>query len=369
MKKISLVATKHISLKSFFLPLIKTYLNNNFKLTIICNDYTELKNLLDPVYKNNINYIDLNFPTKLYRIINPFIFINTVLKINYFLKKNKHEIIHLNTPIASHFFRIANIFNNNYLIYHVHGFRFHNKGNLVKNLFNFLIEYFLSFFTNKYIAINSYDQKIISKYFKKENILISGMGLDLSLLNKFYIKKKRLSQNIRIGIIASYKKEKGYNDIIEIAKLFKTNNRINFYCYGYGDFIKYKKYIKKFNLNNLKMNPQIDNIYSEISNFDLLIHPSRREGLSVCIIESMALGIPVITTTIRGCEDLIQDKYNGRLYNPGDIKKLYNLVNDFMNNWEIYNKYSIISYQIIQKNYNSIHLSERIKNYVNEINI
>ena len=67
-----------------------------------------------------------------------------------------------------------------------------------------------------------------------------------------------------------------------------------------------------------------------------MIIPSRREGLSVAIMEGMALGIPIITTTVRGCEDLITDKKNGSLYIPGDIKSLSNIITDFQKNYEFY---------------------------------
>lgn len=44
---------------------------------------------------------------------------------------------------------------------------------------------------------------------------------------------------------------------------------------------------------------------------DCLIFPSEREGMSVCIMEAQCMGLPVITTSARGCGQLVRDGENG----------------------------------------------------------
>jgi len=60
--------------------------------------------------------------------------------------------------------------------------------------------------------------------------------------------------------------------------------------------------------------------YLEIG--DLLVHPSRFEGLSNAIMEGMACGLPVIASRIPGNQELVRDRVNGLLFDPGDAADL-----------------------------------------------
>jgi glycosyltransferase involved in cell wall biosynthesis len=65
------------------------------------------------------------------------------------------------------------------------------------------------------------------------------------------------------------------------------------------------------------------NLYLSIS--ELFIFPSSKEGMPVCIMEALSMGVPVITLDSRGCNDLIKNGLNGVLLaeNPKvkDIKE------------------------------------------------
>ena len=55
---------------------------------------------------------------------------------------------------------------------------------------------------------------------------------------------------------------------------------------------------------------------------DLFVLPSREEGMSVALLEAMALGIPLLATSIPGNRRLIQDFKHGRLVPPDDPEAL-----------------------------------------------
>ncbi len=66
--------------------------------------------------------------------------------------------------------------------------------------------------------------------------------------------------------------------------------------------------------------------------FDLKILASTQEGLSQSLLESMALGVPVIATAAAGNLDLIQDEENGLLFDNEDIDQLARNINSIRHN-------------------------------------
>ena len=157
------------------------------------------------------------------------------------------------------------------------------------------------------------------------------MSLTINLFQK-----KNISNSFKIGVIAGYKKVKGYDDIIYVAKNLSNNPKIQFISFGYEKPEKYLNKIKKLKINNIKLNRFVNDIYSEIDKFDVLLHLSKREGLSTATLQSLHRGVPVIGYDIRGVRDLIHNTYNGILINFGEKDKVVEVINFLFNNKSLY---------------------------------
>ncbi len=59
--------------------------------------------------------------------------------------------------------------------------------------------------------------------------------------------------------------------------------------------------------------------------FDLFVLPSREEGIPRCLLEAMALGVPVLASDIPGNRDLVQDGDTGILFQAGRADELAGL--------------------------------------------
>ncbi len=55
---------------------------------------------------------------------------------------------------------------------------------------------------------------------------------------------------------------------------------------------------------------------------DIAALVSRREGLPKCIMEAMAMGLPVVASNVRGNRDLVENERTGFLVELGDISGL-----------------------------------------------
>jgi glycosyltransferase involved in cell wall biosynthesis len=57
---------------------------------------------------------------------------------------------------------------------------------------------------------------------------------------------------------------------------------------------------------------------SVLRDSDLFVLPSREEGMSIALLEAMAMGIPIVASAIPGNLKLVDDGVHGRLAHPGD---------------------------------------------------
>ena len=67
---------------------------------------------------------------------------------------------------------------------------------------------------------------------------------------------------------------------------------------------------------------ETDNVQFFMEKADCIILPSYREGLSKVLLEASSMGIPIVTTNVPGCKDVVIDKETGFLCNPKDSKDL-----------------------------------------------
>jgi glycosyltransferase involved in cell wall biosynthesis len=64
---------------------------------------------------------------------------------------------------------------------------------------------------------------------------------------------------------------------------------------------------------------------------DLFVLPSREEGMSIALLEAMALGIPLVASSIPGNRRLVSDFQHGRLFPPDDANRLARVI---IEQWE-----------------------------------
>ncbi len=53
------------------------------------------------------------------------------------------------------------------------------------------------------------------------------------------------------------------------------------------------------------------NVADWLSIADLCVFASERGGMPVCLMESLSMGVPVITANTRGCRDVVRDGVDG----------------------------------------------------------
>ena len=78
--------------------------------------------------------------------------------------------------------------------------------------------------------------------------------------------------------------------------------------------------------------PSVDDVASYLKAADLFVLPSQFEGLSNSLLEAMACGLPVISTSVGGSIDIIKSGVNGILIEYNNEERLSQEISDLLGN-------------------------------------
>jgi len=125
-----------------------------------------------------------------------------------------------------------------------------------------------------------------------------------------------------------------YTAIKVVEKLVKAGRNIQIKFIGEGKMTDdLKRTVEELGLqNNVIFTGRIANrqeLLDEVRKSDLMLFPTKSEGLPRCIIEAQAVGLPVISTPVGGIPELVEEKY---LRQPDDVEGFTELVSRLIDN-------------------------------------
>lgn len=71
-----------------------------------------------------------------------------------------------------------------------------------------------------------------------------------------------------------------------------------------------------------------EDLFSLMENWQLLLFPTKTEGLPNSVLESMSMSIPALCSPVGGLKDLIKDKENGYFLENQDVETIYHALCD-----------------------------------------
>lgn len=145
-------------------------------------------------------------------------------------------------------------------------------------------------------------------------------------------------------------KEKGVLDLVECYRKSELLTACKLYILGDGTLYKnLSSQINRYNLKEIKMMGWCDEktVHQTLKEADILVLPSYAEGFPNSIMEALSFGLPVISTNIGGIPDSIIDNWNGFIINPGDQSKLKRVMEYFVKDKNLINRFSKNSLKIL----------------------
>lgn len=184
------------------------------------------------------------------------------------------------------------------------------------------------------------------------------------------ISAKLSDDSFIVGMVAIFAERKDYTTLIKTAiKCIAINSKIRFILVGDGpDFEKIKNMVPSSMSDEIIFLGRRFDVESIENIFDagVLLTNARvhGEGISNSILEYMALGKPVIATRGGGTDEVLIDKHNGFLIEPGDKVQLTEIINRLANDKILCEELGRNGKQMIKEKFdNQIMTGEYIKLY------
>ncbi|EPI05677.1 glycosyltransferase, group 1 family protein [Enterococcus faecalis 13-SD-W-01] len=227
------------------------------------------------------------------------LFLGRIFNYRKTLKKQNIDIVHFHVAEKGSFFRKSILLlltpKRIKTIFHFHAAEFDSFYSSQTTI----VQYYIHFIMDKANLIVSLDQTWREFYstLTKTTIKIIPNGVELSTDIHYDTSSSDIITLGRIG------RRKGSFDILKIAQAMqKINPKIQFHLYGDGgeEKVKVLSLIEKHSLKNIHIHGWSSDTNSLFKKAAIHLLPSYKEGLPMSILESMANGVPNISTFTGG---------------------------------------------------------------------
>lgn len=326
--------------------------------------YLEFKKYADSLHDINIRKIS----------------VFSLIKVTAVVLKEKPDIIHAHGNAGALYTFLSSfiLLKPSKIIYTFRGFN--RKPQLIKRLFQLVLEWLFSFFVDRYIAVSeSEKQKVLkSGWFYEKKIITINNGVEIKkeVLNEDQ-KKILAKYDINIVSISRISPQKDLETLIKAFSKLGSNERQKIGLHIIGGFIAediaYKNQVIKLTdsldvRNSIHFWGELPFAGNYIWNFDIFISTSLWEGLQTSLIESLMQEIPTIATNVVGNKDIISNK-TGYLTEAKNIDDIYKNLSLCINELKSYdcNNRIVSGLQFAKDNFSLEKYNANINNLYNSI--
>ncbi|SHJ29113.1 glycosyltransferase family 4 protein [Halodesulfovibrio aestuarii] len=212
---------------------------------------------------------------------------------------------------------------------------------------------------------NSYDKAMFESVPTVKNSLnhlILGSGIDCTALP---VKENYQSEVKRIIFVSRMLKNKGVYEFLKAARIVKKKY-VHSLFFLIGPLSSEGKYavpledIEAYH-NDVEYLGARNDVKEIMCESDLMVLPtSYREGVPRVLLEAGAIGLPLLTTNMPGCSDLVDHGKNGWLVSPNDSEELAERMLLFLNTTDDnLRKMGEINKKLIREQYSLEHVVDK----------
>lgn len=348
------------------------------KKILMCGSRTDVKGGIVSVIKNYLKYegwdeykIDF-LPTHIEtnKIKESFFFLRAYVLLIFWGLFRDYDIVYLHTAERGSFYRKSIIFWTMHflrkkVVLHHHAAEFDD---FYKNSCKIMQKYICK--TLERVDLNIVlSERLISMIKSKApnaNVEVLYNAVDVRNKNPYNTKARNILFLGRLG------ERKGVYDLLQVISDLDSNldEAIGFYLCGDGEIDRVNEKINEFGIKHrIKHVGWIDakQKYEFFENTMINVLPSYNEGLPMTILETMAYGIPNISTNIASIPEVIISNENGILIQPGDLDALKEAIIYLTESTEVRYNMSFSAWSQIYSNFTIDSSVKILKEYLDRV--
>lgn len=241
------------------------------------------------------------------------------------IREHHYEFIHCHTPMGGVLGRVIAHRTHTRVIYTAHGFHFYTGAPLLNWLMYYPAEKLLSHWTDRLITINHEDYgRACRKFHAKTTDYVPGVGVSVE---RYRSNPDRADLCGELGLpedaylilsVGELNSNKNHATVIRALSSLKKKqeaqaSNVHYLICGVGVLeAELKQLIVREGLSEqvhlLGFRKDIPTLCRQV---DAFVFPSKREGLSVALMEAVAAELPVIASGARGNTELVEHGKNG----------------------------------------------------------
>lgn len=339
-KKLFIVVNVDWFFLSHRLPIAVAAINNGYDVTILA---IEEEGKGDEIRSHGLRFIALPSTRGGTNIYSEFKLLRFLISI---YRKEKPDIVHhvaikpvLYGTIAARISGIPKIIN---AISGLGSLFLEESASITNKFVKLLYKYVLRSKSVAVIIQNNYDKEelmALSRLDQDQFCLIEGSGVEL---RKYPYSIPNIGEEIIIVLASRLLWDKGIAEFVNAAKEIKAKfrDKVKFILAGKLDPQNISA-ISRSQIANweeeglLEYVGFISDMYEFYKTSDIVVLPSYREGLPKSLIEAMAVGRPIITTDVPGCNSVVINNVNGFLVKVKSVAPLVNALNKLILDTEL----------------------------------
>ncbi|QDO93230.1 glycosyltransferase family 4 protein [Formosa sediminum] len=284
--------------------------------------------------------------------------ISQVVKI---FKNERPDIVHAHSAKGGIIARSASVFYKVNVLHTPHAYSYLSADYGFKRRIFLFIEKFYKHINSKLLATSNSEinRGLIDVGYKEEDVyLFNNSILPIEEIKPLKIKKTWPDNYIcSVGRPSFQKNIELMLDVLFEVK--KQENDIHLVLMGVGyhspNLLNVKNLIQSLGLENnvtLLDWTNREDIFYIIKHSALYISTARYEGLPYSVIESLALGKPIVATKVDGNQDLVKHNYNGFLVENENATEMSSFVLKLLNDKTLFQTFSENSKLLFEENFN-----------------
>jgi len=302
-------------------------------------------------------------------------------------RRHRFDVVHTHTPKAGLLGPIAaKVAGVPVVVHTIHGLLFHDCMPFWRRWLFWLPEKITSTFSNFLLSQSKEDISAAAKsrLCSPAKILYLGNGIDVSKFTAAQTDDQRLltrkeigikDTDVLVGTVGRLVYEKGFGELFAAAtQLTGRHKDIKFVIIGPEENDQ-RDAVPRREIDALSRTGSVVflNWRNDLSRWyaamDLFVLPSHREGVPRACMEAAATGLPVITTDVRGCREVVKPNETGILVPLRDLKALVAAIESLIYDSNRRNQFGSEGQRHILKNFDHRQVLERLRAFYLQIQL